>query len=275
MVGVFAFIPIYYQLLQAYHPDFGSHLAPAIIETVSITPTPLPLIPSLSPTPKVLGVTTDTLPAVGGDGRIYSVAVFGDSMIQTLEPGLPKLATALQKYFPQSKFNLINYGLPATSIDSAIPHLQQIIDQSPDIIVIESFAYNNFGNSQTGIDKQWQNLSTITATIKQKLPQTKIVLTATIAPNSIVFGNGAKDLHLSSLDKIEKTKTIKLYLQNLVNFATSQNYPLANAYSQSLFNGDGLTDFINPSDHIHTSEYGAEFFSDTIAKAIFDNKLID
>jgi hypothetical protein len=270
MPPVFAFIPLYYQLLQAYYPDPGTSFSPSIV----VTPTPISS-PTPTPTPAVLGVATEPLPAVGGDGQVITIAVFGDSMIETLNPNLPKLSASLQKYYPKIKFNLINFGYPATSIDNASPHLSEIIDQSPNIIIIESFAYNNFGNTQIGIDKQWQFLSTITSTIKEKLPQTKIVLAATIAPNSIVFGNGTKDLHLTSLEKIEKTKTIKLYLQNLVNFATSQNYPLADAYRPSLFQNDGLPDFINPTDHIHTSDYGAEFFSDTIAKTIHDNKLIE
>lgn len=275
-------IPIYYQLLQAYHsPVFLSDISPALTN-----PTPPP-----APTPgQVLGISTTPTPSppqnIGGEGKMITIAVLGDSMIDTLGSDLPQLQTSLNKYFPTHKFNLLNYGVGGQNIESGIfrltndydylgKNIKSIVSQNPDIVVIESFAYNNFGNSQGGIDRHWQNLSSVTALIKQKLPSAKIVLAATVAPNSVIFGNGIKDVHFSAIEKIEKTNTIKLYLQNLVNFATSQGFPLADSYRPSLFGNEGLKEFINQSDGLHPSASGAVFFSDTLADTIFRNKLID
>jgi hypothetical protein len=257
-----------------------------------------------SPTPQILGIQTavDNLPTqqairppnpithgVGGieeNQQVITIAVLGDSMIDTLGASIPALETALNQYFPGKKFKIINYGVGASNIEYALFRLKNnyqynnqnhpsLLSLKPDIIVIESFAYNNFGNTQAGIDRQWQALSNITTIIQNELPATKIVLAATIAPNSLSFTNGVKDLHLTNLEKIEKTKTIKIYLQNTVNFATSQKFPLANAFTPSLKNDEGLPELISTTDNLHPSSLGAQFFSDTLAKALFDNHLVE
>ncbi|HEX8923455.1 MAG TPA: SGNH/GDSL hydrolase family protein, partial [Patescibacteria group bacterium] len=196
------------------------------------------------------------------------------------------LQKALEYYYPGRKFRILNYGVGGSTIDYALFRLSSsyqylgknippLLSTEPDIVVIESFAYNNFGNTQAGIDKQWLNLGAITTVIKNKLPRTKIVMAAAIAPNSITYANGVKDLHLTALDKIERVSTIDLYLQNLVNFATSQSYPLADAYHPSLTDGkNGRKDLINTTDYIHPSELGNQFFCDIVAKSVFDNKLL-
>lgn len=281
-------IPLYYQLLQAYRPR---HLLP--------TPTPITVVQT-TPTPQVLGIqsTIDNPPVrqasrrsnfvthgIGGIEEVITIAVLGDSMIDTLGPSIPALHTALNQYFPGKKFNIVNYGVGASDIEYALHRLQNdyqyngqnhpsLLSLKPDIIIVESFAYNNFGNTQTGIDRQWLALGAITSTIQKELPNTQIALAAAIAPNSLNFASGVKDIHLTNIEKIEKTKTIKAYLQNLVNFAASQKFPLANAYAQSLKNGEGLPDLISPSDNLHPSLLGAQFFCDIIAKSLFDNHLI-
>lgn len=272
------FFPLYYQLLQAYHP-------------ISFIPqTPNITIAQSSPTPtpqgQVLGLNTSSnpFPAIGGEGKIINLVLLGDSMIDTLSNSICQ--TSFQKYFPIIKFNLLKYGYGSTNIESAIKRLTQtttyngfnnpsILSQYPDIIVIESFAYNNFGNSQAGIDRQNQALQEITELIKKQSPDTKIVLASTIAPNSITFANGVKNLHYSALEKIEKTTTIKLYLQNLINFAEKNNYVLADAFYPSLFGQNGSELLIDSIDHLHPSLLGSEMFCDTLAKSILDNQLIN
>ena len=273
-------IPIYYQLLEAYKSPVITYNAPPSIAIPTPTPT----------TGQVLGISTSPTPPppknIGGDGKIITIAVLGDSMIDTLQSDLPQLRSALAQYFPNRKFNLLNFGVGGQNIEDGLTRItndyqylgneyQSVVAQNPDIVVVESFAYNNFGNSQAGIDRHWSNLSNITTLIKQKLPNTKIVLATTIAPNSVIFGNGIKDVHFSALEKIEKSSTIRLYLQNLVNFATSQKFPLADAYRPSLFNNEGLKEFINAGDGLHPSGPGGVFFCDTVADTIYRNHLIE
>ena len=263
---MFALIPLFYQLLEAYHPQ-------------SYTP---PTITIVEPTPiNVLGVSTIPSPApvplnVGGEGEVITIGVLGDSMIETLGIDLPTLKNSLRQYFPGHVFNLLNFGTGSQTVEYGLQHeLPDLITQHPDIVVIESFAYNNFGNTQAGYDRHRLALGAITTTIQQQLPQAKIIIAATIAPNSIVFGNGIKDLHLSSLDKIEKANTTQLYLQNAINFASSAGFPVADTYHLSLLNNDGQREFISSTDNLHPSASGATLFSDVVADTISRHKLLD
>jgi len=99
-------------------------------------------------------------------------------------------------------------------------------------------------------------------------------LAATIAPNSIIFANDVPGLHFTALEKVEKTSTIKLYLQNLINFAGSQNFPLADAYHPSLDGQEGNRLYINANDNIHPSGPGGELFCGIVAKAISDHNMV-
>ena len=271
------FIPLYYQLLSAYHPI---PYLPSSLNLVLSVPTP---IPTQIQSNQVLGVSQN-LPAIGGEEQFVSLALLGDSMIDTLSSDI--IQNSLKKLFPSLKFNIYNYGYGATNIESGLLRLTQkstylsedyppILDLKPDLIVVESFAYNNFGNSTTGLERQRLALEQVVNTIKTKSPGTQIILAATIAPDSLNFTNGIKNLRLTSLEKTEKSNTIKLYLQNLINFAREFNLSLVDAYHPSLKNGEGLSELISSSDHLHPSALGAEFFSDLLANTIQKNNLLN
>lgn len=286
--------PLMYQLISTYHSaDINSSSNPS----AAITPTPVLPIAMNSP---VLGVssqplaqisatptpTNTTLPAIGGEGSVVTVAVLGDSMIDTLGSGIPQLVTALNRLYPTKKFVVLNYGLGSSNLESGLNRLDHdyvnkdqtipsLFSQNPDIVVVESFAYNNYGNTQAGYDKQWLNLGAIISKINQFLPQAKIVLAATIAPNSVTFANNAPNINYTALEKVERTSTIKLYLQNLISFANSQGFPVADAYHPSLVGNDGNQSYINAADNIHPSTAGGQLFCNSIAKTIGDNGLIE
>ncbi len=265
-----AVVPLYYQLLQAYQPVASN--PPPVTETITISPTSSPILPTSAPA--VLGTQT----------QVKKIALLGDSMIDTINLNLCQ--KSFQKYYPQSSMNFLKYGYGATNIETALDRLTQstryldqqnpsIFSQNPDIIVIESFAYNHLGNSQTSLNRYLQELEKITSAIKTSLPQAKIIMAATIAPNSVTFGNGLSNMHFNALDKIEKTNTIKLYLENFISFSQKNQLPLADAYHPSLINDNGFQELIDPSSNIHLSDLGSEFFCDTLAKTAFDGHLIN
>jgi len=267
-------LPLYYQLLQSYRPSPGYYNPPPTVNTIEILPSP-----------KLLDhQNTFSLPAIGGEGKVINLALVGDSMIDTLSGDI--CLNSLQKYFPTIKFNFLEYGYGSTTMNSVIKRLTEtttyldkenpaLLSLSPDIILLESFAYNNFGNSQKGIEKYQHLLEEIIDLIEAKSPKTKIILATTIAPNSINFASGVKNLHLTSLEKIERTNTIKLYFQNFINFAKDHNLPLADTYSVSLFGDNGGSEFINPVDNLHPSNQGTELFCDVLGKSLKDNRLVN
>lgn len=265
--------------------------------TPSLTPIPLPqvsfgqLTNFVPPEPQVLGAAAKAIntvpPPLKPRKKKYTIAVLGDSMVDTLGPELPHLGKSLAEFYPGTKFTLLNYGAGGTNIDYGWQRLTNdylylsnyipaLVSQSPDIVVIESFAYNPFSQEEGVLERHWLKLAEIVEVLKARLPQVKIVIAATIAPSAEVFGDGAPGLAYDAAAKQQKVATIKKYLENTVRFARSQKLPLANAYHASLdSNGNGRESYINPGDHIHYSDAGRAFFSQKVASAIVANKLLE
>lgn len=215
----------------------------------------------------------------------YTIALLGDSMIDTLGHDLPHLRNLLTSSYPDYTFNLLNYGQGGTDLDSGLFRLTNstnylgtdypaLLSQKVDILVVESFAYNHWSGQFFDLDRQWLTIAKIIDTVKMNSPATKIILAATIAPNTKTFGDGK--LNWPKQLKWDGATITKGYLQNIVNFATSEHYPLADAYHPSMSaNGDGDEKYINQGDHIHPSNEGALFFSQKILETIRQNNLIE
>lgn len=240
---------------------------------------------SISATPTIALDKLDKFSLVSTKDGHVSIAVLGDSMIDTLQHELPQLKILLSQAYPNKTFSLYNFGVGATNIESGLErltneydylgtHYPAVLSVKPDILVIESFAYNPRSNSSSDLDWQWSTLAKILDTVKSISPSTKVVLSATIAPNGNIFGDGV--LNWLPQDKKNKAITIRSYLQNMVNFASSTRLPLADAYHPSLRDdGEGDPSFISGSDHLHPSGNGGYLFSQKVVEAIVKNKLID
>lgn len=259
-----------------------------------VVPTPQ-IKPSLSfsqlPTPtlavrEVLGLATaSAAPSVQTTKKFYTVALLGDSMIDTLG-GLTELKDALHIYYPDTAFALLNYGVGGTNIDYGLERLTHsytylnqdilsLVSQHPDLIVVESFGYNPYSYDEGALERHWLTLARIVDVVKKELPDASILIASTIAPDARVFGDGAPGLAFDQQGKNQKVDTIKKYLENAVRFAASQKLPVADAYHPSLDeSGNGRGEFINGGDHIHYSEEGRKFFSKKIADAIVANQLL-
>jgi lysophospholipase L1-like esterase len=236
----------------------------------------------LTPTPQVLGNTSETTPGptpILFKKQSYTIALLGDSMIDTLGTGVPALQTVLKTMYPRTPFTLLNYGTGGTNIDYGIERITNsytylgntipsLVSRHPDIVVIESFAYNPFPDAR-GEDRYRMGLANIVDTIHEYLPDAKIIIAATIAPNSFVFGDGAPGIAFSRKEKILRTTTIKQYLEDAVVFAAFRHLPLADAYHASLDgNGEGKLIYINNGDHIHYSDSGRELFAKIVANTL-------
>lgn len=217
----------------------------------------------------------------------FTIAVIGDSMVDTLGPGVPQLNNKLTQIYPGTSFQILNYGVGSTNIEYGITrltnaydylgkHIPSLISQKPDIVVIESFGYNPLSSDNGELDQHWLKLSQAVDTVRNNLPDSKIVIAATIAPNWDVFGDGAPGISFSQQDKRERVTRIKSYLENTVKFAQSQHLPIADAYHASLDgNGNGRINLINAGDHIHYSDSGRALFAQKVADSILANRLLE
>lgn len=265
-------------------------------------PTPIPPQPSVSfsmlttptPQPLVLGDMIEATPTATPTPIIYktrnshyTIALLGDSMIDTLGPDAPQLTDQLHIMYPQTTFTILNYGVGATNIDYGLTrvtnqytylgkNVPSLVSTHPDLVVVESFGYNPYSYDTGALEAHWLELAKIVDTLRSNLPGVKIVIAATIAPNSKVFGDGAAGLSFSPEDKLKRTTIIKQYLDSTVKFAASQHLPIADTYHASLDgNGDGIISYINGGDHIHYSDAGRVLFSQKIAQSIHTNHLFE
>lgn len=219
--------------------------------------------------PQVLGVSTEPTPTptpLAHRKNSYTIALLGDSMIDTLGPDLGHLRAELRDRYPGVSFTLLNFGVGAENIEMGARRLEPVLSKNPDIVVVESFAYNPFIEPEGELDRHWLALSKIVDSFKNS---SHVMIAATIAPNASIFGDGV--LNWDAKGKAEKVERINALLDNTVKFAKSQNLPLTDAYHPS----GGNIKYINPGDHIHYSDLGREFFSRLIASAIVKNKLLE
>ena len=215
--------------------------------------------------------------------RTITIAILGDSMVDTLGKNLPDLKDLLTNTYPEFTFNLLNFGQGSTDLESGLKRLTEgtlymnnymspVLSNKPDILIIESFAYNHWTNSPSDLDRQWVTYAKMIDTVREKSPDTRVIFAATIAPNSARYGDGK--LNWSTAMKRDAAATTQAYLENLVKFTASQKAILADAYHPSLTSaGEGNLVYIDASDHLHPSQAGARLFSEKIVETIKMNQL--
>jgi len=216
------------------------------------TPTPTP-IPTETPIPTPTPIPTRQ--------SSYTIAFLGDSMIDTMGPGLPNVASQLSNIYGNTHFTLLNYGVGATNIDYGIEritnsyeylgnHIPALVDTHPDIVVLESFAYNPFPDADGGVNRHWLALGKAVDTLRSSIPGVKIVIAVPIAP------------HPSDAMSPDHVSVIQQYLESTIAFAKSEGLPLADAYHGS------VESYTNPGDHIHYSDSGRVYFAKKLTAAI-------
>ncbi len=260
-------------------------IEPPIVEpapSIQVVTTPQPKTDQpLSPTPTITPATHKTKKSA------MTISLVGDSMIDTLGPEASGLANKLRATYPTTTFTIINHGVGAENIDSGLHRLTNgytylgvprpsVISQKPDVIIVESFGYNPYSYDEGALTKHWLQLAAMVDTIKQQLPETKIMVAATIAPNWNVFGDGAPFINFSAEEKKRKVEIIKSYVDNAVKFAKSQKLPLSDAFHPTLdSSGNGKLGYINGGDHIHYSDSGRLYMASIMASALVSNKLLE
>ncbi len=241
--------------------------------------TPPATRPSPTPTPAVRVARKPSM----------TITLLGDSMIDTLGPDGAGIGTLLKRTYPETEFTVINHGVGAENIDSGLRRLtagytylgqsrNSVISERPDVIVVESFGYNPYPSSDRteAVTRHWLKFAEIVDTIRRELPETKIVIAATIAPNWDTFGDGAPFINMSAEGKRQKTDEIRQYIESTISFAGSQRLPLADAYHPSLGSDkNGKLTYINAGDHIHYSDAGRALMANAVARAIIGSRLLE
>ena len=247
----------------------------------SISPSPLPrptMLLTLLTTPVPL--PTQPIVTVIPDQSNYTISLIGDSMVDTMGEVLEYLEHELVRKYPNTNFNLYNYGIGSQNVKDAYerfdeefhnndrnyPPLNQI---HSDILIIGSFAYNPF--SPHNIDLHTEYLDKIIE--KGKNTSDQVYLLAEMAPTKVSFGQGPGGVNWGSLESYQQATNIISLLENTQRLGKKKGIPLINVYNQTIVKADKSGDpkYINTHDNIHPSIKGHEF----MAKVIVDTIKLD
>lgn len=242
--------------------------------------------PTVSSTPQV-SATTDTIPSKSEENiqiilpapskKHYTIAVYGDSMVDTMGEVLEYLDSALHKKYPDTEFLLYNYGKGSENVEMGLNRFHNrldyqnrsyppITDIDADIIILGSFAYNPF--TPHNRDHHWLTLTNLVQEAQKTGAQ--VYMLAEIAPLRADFGKGPNGVNWETKTVIEHSGWIIEQLENAIGLSQTLHVPLIDAYTSSLVEGkkEGRRELINPSDNIHPSVEGHTFMAEKIAETI-------
>lgn len=207
----------------------------------------------------------------------WKIAVFGDSMVDTMGEGLPYLEKALKKRYPDVSFTLYNYGMGAQNVEAGLERFNKPFSYKnrkyepldtldADIIIVGSFAYNPFDPFDR--DKHWLTLTRLVE--KAKDTYADVYLLAEIAPLRSEFGKGPQGVNWDRVTAFEHSGKIIKQLENAVGLSKNLNVLLINAYEKSIVSAknEGKREYVNAADGIHQSVKGQEFMAEEIAKSL-------
>ena len=221
--------------------------------------------PSLAPTPSPIPKKSS-----------YKIAVYGDSMVDTMGENLEYLDNWLNDMYPNVTFKLYNYGIGAENIEMGLArwdwkfdnrdrHFDAISKIGADIIVVGSFAYNPFPPHDK--NRHWIGLTKLVE--NAKATGVDVYMLAEIAPLKAGFGKGPNGINWPEDLANEQAEHIIEQLQSAVSLSKELDVPLINVFEKSKANGNyGLAVYVNPNDGIHPSVDGHSFMASLIARSL-------
>lgn len=239
---------------------------------LSSTPTPQPtVIPTPQPTSQPQPSPTPEVPKIIPKKNDYKIAVFGDSMVDTMGERLEYLEHALKRKYPGVNFTLYNYGKGSENVEMGLDRLNSelhyqdrnypaLTQVKPDVLIIGSFAYNPF--SPHIRDRHWIGLTKLIEQAKNISPA--VYMLAEIAPLRDDFGRGPNGVNWDTNTAYEHSGHIIEQLENAANLAKNLNVPIIDVFHSS----GGNKTYVNPSDGIHPSAAGHEFTAEKIAGSL-------
>lgn len=229
-------------------------------------------VPPTTPSPAPPSPTPIHLPK-----NSYTVAIIGDSMVDTMGEKLEYLEHALTKKYPETKFTLYNYGHGSQNVIDGLDRIDKafkyhdrdfkpLTELRPDVLVVASFGYNPL--SPFDRDEHWLKLAELIS--RAKTITKNVYVLAEIAPQVADFGKGPNGVSWPESMRIEQAKKITLQLQNAIGLARSLSVPLIDCFTPSIdeHSKEGNKKYINASDGIHPSIAGHEFMAEKIVNVI-------
>lgn len=280
---VFVVSAILIQSLAAYQAQKQAELAKSEAPEVhgiatEALPTTIPTNtpePTQTPFPTSFPTSTPTPIVLSKD--LYTIALFGDSMIDSMGTDLSNLNDKLIKKYPKTRFSLYNYGISSENLDAANERFEHelhysnknyrsIPDIKPDVIILGSYAYNPF--SPYDRDRHWVALTKL---IRQAQKWSKnVYILAEMAPLGKDFGKGPNGVNWSDTARLIDSKHITEQLENAISLSKDLDIPLIDVYHNSLIPGTstGQKKYVSSGDGIHPSVEGKELIAEKILQTL-------
>lgn len=229
---------------------------PPLSAFVTITPKP-----TVSPSPS---------PEIKLSKPTYSIALYGDSMIDTMGD-MRYLNEAFKKKYPKTTFNLYNYGIGAQNVKHGFERLNlnfsyqgknydAITKIKADIIILGTFAYNPFDPHDTSTYKNYL----IPLLNQLKATGSQVYMLLEVAPLGENFGKGPQGINWPQDLTIKQSQHIEEQLQSAKITAESLEIPIIDVYTRT----KGKPTYTSKDDGIHPSYDGHIFTANLIAQTI-------
>lgn len=238
----------------------------------SETSNPVVLAAYTGPTPEAAKEST-SIPSKNS----YTIAAYGDSMVDTMGGNLEYLKVSLEKMYPGVSFAFYNYGIGAENLESGLARFDKdysyhnrsyspITQTSPDIFIVGSYGYNPF--SPYDRNKHWLKLSEMVDRAKEV--SGSVYILAEVAPLASGFGEGLGGVNWPKDLSSNQARIIVEQLENAAGVAKEKGVGFIDVYSSSLIPGSkyGQPEYVSSHDGIHTSEAGQKLTAEVIASTI-------
>ena len=218
--------------------------------------------------------TSSPSPAPKLSKSTYTIALFGDSMIDTMGENLDYLDKALKAKYPQTNFQLYNYGIGSQNIEEGLSRFENnfsyqnrnyppIGQIKPDVIILGSFSYNVFPEHDK--TRHYQKLSELVTRAKQITPN--VYLLVEIAPLKTDFGKGEGGVNWPKDISYNHALKIIEQLENAISLASQVG--IIDAYKLSRNDGRfGNPVYVSGHDGIHPSTEGHVLMANLISRTI-------
>lgn len=270
---LFIVIPfVGFNLLNSNGKLLGANIqaSPSMIPAPSPSPSPkLPVIPSPTPSP------TQT-PTPKLSKTEYSIAIYGDSMVDTMGENLEYLDTSLKFKYPSTTFKLYNYGIGGQNVADGLARFNKpfsyqkrnypsIKDIKADIIILGSFAYNPFPTHDR--NRHWTTLTQLVN--EAKSTGASVYMLAEIGPKQAGFGKGPGGINWPENLVSPHVEHIIEQLENVLALSKELNVPKIDSYEKSKIGTKyGNPDYVSSHDGIHPSQEGHILMANLIANVV-------
>ncbi len=278
-VNVFLFLfvfmgNLYIAAEKAENENKITSLPPHIMNFSNRTPIPVQEIANISNTTEEVLSASESIQL---QKESYSIAILGDSMVETMGENLDYLKQALEEKYPDTNFKLYNYGIGSSKTTDAGQYFEKglsngkrsypsISNLKPDVIILGSFAYNPFNEHNR--DKHWIELAGLIKKAKEVTQNTYLM--AEIAPLEDNFGKGPGGIVWSEDFADKHVLKILEQMENVFGLSKELEVPVINAYEASLKDGSkyGKVEYVDDHDGIHPSEEGNILTAEKIVETV-------